>query len=85
MPLQDITEMENMLDEVTDGFQDLLKQLFTEDPGLFETQFANGEVKVHSTQASWNAQVSCAADELREELNRVIEQFEIRTLQGEFA
>ena len=84
MPLQDITEMEDMLDEVVDGFQDLLKQLFTEDPGLFSTT-VGGETMVHSTQASWNAQVSCAADELRGELNRVIEQFEIRALQGDFA
>ena len=85
MPIQEIPAVEFQLDNVIDAFEDTMKQLFDEDPGLFETQFANGEVKVHSDQASWNAQVSCAAVELREELDKLIEKFEIRTLQGEFA
>jgi hypothetical protein len=62
-----------------------MKQLFDEDPGLFETRFANGEVKVHSTQMEWSSQVSFAGDELRKELNELIEKFEIRLHNGEFA
>ena len=53
-----------------------MKQLFDEDPGMFEGR---------STQASWSAQVSFAGDELRKELNKVIEQIEIRLHDGQFA
>ena len=85
MPIQDIEEMENLLGEVTDCFEDTMKQLYVEDPRLFETRIENGEVKVHSTQAHWNAQVSYAGDEFKKELDKLVEKFEIRLLQGEFA
>jgi hypothetical protein len=85
MPIQELDEMEKLLDETTDCFEDTMKQLFDEDPGLFETRFANGEVKVHSTQMEWSSQVSFAGDELRKELNELIEKFEIRLHNGEFA
>ena len=85
MPIQELDEMENLIGEVTDCFEDTMKQLFVEDPGLFETRFANGEVKVHSTQAHWNAQVSGAGDEFHQELKNLVEKFEVRLLQGEFA
>ncbi len=85
MPIQELDEMEKLLDETTDCFEDTMKQLFDEDPGLFETRFANGEVKVHSTQMEWSSQVSFAGDELRKELNQLIEKFEIRLHNGEFA
>jgi hypothetical protein len=85
MPIQELDEMENLLDETVDCFEDTMKQLYDEDPGLFETRFANGEVKVHSTQMEWSSQVSYAGDELRKELNKLIEQFEVRLHNGEFA
>ena len=85
MPIQELDEMENLIGEVTDCFEDTMKQLYDEDPGLFETRFANGEVKVHSTQAHWSAQVSYAGDEFQEELKKLVEKFEIRLLQGEFS
>jgi hypothetical protein len=85
MPIQELDNVEATLDEVANCFEDTMKQLFDEDPGLFETRFGNGEVKVHSTQASWNAQVSLAGDELREALSALIEQFEVRLHNGEFA
>ena len=85
MPIQELDEMEKLLDETVDCFEDTMKQLFDEDPGLFETRFANGEVKVHSTQLEWSSQVSFAGDELRKELNQLIEKFEIRLHNGEFA
>ncbi len=85
MPIQELDEMEKLLDETVDCFEDTMKQLFDEDPGLFETRFANGEVKVHSTQMEWSSQVSFAGDELRKELNQLIEKFEIRLHNGEFA
>ena len=85
MPIQELDEMEKLIDEPTDCFEDTMKQLYDEDPGLFETRFGNGEVKVHSTQAHWNAQVSYAGDEFQEALKKLVEKFEVRLLQGEFA
>tara|TARA_A100001515_G_scaffold32177_1_gene25076 strand:+ start:139 stop:396 length:258 start_codon:yes stop_codon:yes gene_type:complete len=85
MPIQELDEMENLIGEVTDCFEDTMKQLYEEDPGLFETRFGNGEVKVHSTQADWNAQVSYAGDEFQQALKNLVEKFEIRLHNGEFA
>ncbi len=85
MSISDMVNIENQLDDVADEFDDMMKKLYDEDPKLFETRFGNGEVKVHSTKASWNTQVSHASDELRKELNALIEKFEIRLHQGEFA
>ena len=80
-----MVNIENQLDGVADEFDDMMKQLYDEDPKLFETRFGNGEVKVHSTKASWNALVSYASDELIKELNALNEKFEIRLHHGEFA
>ena len=85
MSISDMVNIENQLDEVADGFDDTMKQLYDEDPGLFETRYNDGTVAVHSTKASWNAQVSYASEELRKELNALIEKFEVRLHQGEFA
>jgi len=85
MPIQELDNVEAAIDGVADCFEDTMKQLFDEDPKLFETRFANGEVKVHSTQMEWSSQVSFAGDELRKELNELIEKFEIRLHNGEFA
>ena len=86
MPIQELDEMENLIGEVTDCFEDTMKQLYVEDPGCFQYRsVVNGEVKFHSTQAHWNAQVSYAGDEFQTELKRLVEKFEVRLLQGEFA
>ena len=85
MPIQELDEMENLIGAVTDCFEDTMKQLYDEDPGLFETRFGNGEVKVHSTKATWNAQVDAAGDEFHVEIKKLVEKFEVRLLQGEFA
>ena len=84
MPIQELDEMENLLGEVTDCFEDTMKQLYDEDPGLFESKMGN-ETVVHSTQAHWNAQVSYGGDEFHKELKKLVEKFEVRLLQGEFA
>ena len=76
MPIQELDEMESLLDETVDCFEDTMKQLFDEDPGLFEG---------HSTQMEWSSQVSFAGDELRKELNKLIEKFEVMLHNGEFA
>ena len=76
MPIQDYLPLEQELDKLADLFEDASKSEFDEDPGLFEGR---------STKASWNAQCSHAADELREELNDLIEKIEGRLHDGEFA
>ena len=76
MSINDMVRMENQLDEVADEFGDMMKQTFDEDPKIFVG---------HSTKASWNAQADAASDELRKELNAVIERFETRLHLGEFA
>ena len=78
MPLQDDSEMENILDEVTDCFEDKLKQLFDE---LDDAS----KIKVSTNQMNWGAQTGEAGDELRKELNLTIERIEIKFLSGEFA
>ena len=76
MSIVDMVRIENQLDEVADEFGDMMKQAFDEDPKIFEG---------HSTKASWNAQADHASDELRKALNAMIEKFETKLHNGEFA
>jgi len=76
MPIQELDEMEKLLEETTDCFEDTMKQLFDEDPGIFEGR---------STKASWNSQVSEAGDEFHKALKKLVEKFENRLHNGEFA
>tara|TARA_R110002074_G_scaffold331948_5_gene502358 strand:+ start:110 stop:340 length:231 start_codon:yes stop_codon:yes gene_type:complete len=76
MPIQELDEMEKLLEETTDCFEDTMKQLFDEDPGIFEGR---------STQSHWNAQVSYAGNEFHEALKKLVEKFEVRLHNGEFA
>ena len=84
MPIQELDNMENLLGEVADEFGDVMKLMFDEDPGLFQSTH-NGETLVHSTKATWNTQVDAAGDEFHKELKALVEKFEVRLLQGEFA
>ena len=84
MPIQELNEMENLLGELADEFQYTMKSLFDEDPETFKT-VVGGETLVHSTKATWNAQVDAASDEFHEEIKKLVEKFEVRLLQGEFA
>ena len=76
MSIADMLDMESMLYEVTDTFQDEMKQLFEEEPEIFEGR---------STKVSWNAQVNAASEELRKELDVLIEKFETKLHNGEYA
>lgn len=76
MSIADMLDMESMLYEVTDTFQDEMKQLFEEEPEIFEGR---------STEVSWNAQVNAASEDLRKELDALIEKFEIKLHNGEYA
>ena len=75
MPIQELDNMESLLGEVADEFGDVMKQVFDEDPKIFEG---------HSTKATWNAQVDAASDAFYSEIKNLVEQFEIRLHQGEF-
>ena len=76
MSIADMLDMESMLYEVTDTFQDEMKQLFEEEPEIFEGR---------STKVSWNAQVNAASEDLRKELDALIEKFETKLHNGEYA
>lgn len=76
MSIQDMITIENQLDSVADVFDDTMKQLFDEDPKIFEGR---------SSQMDWFAQVGFASDELRKELNFLVEKFEVKLHNGEFA
>ena len=45
MPIQELDEMENLLGEVTNCFEDTMKQLYVEDPECFQYRSVkNGDV-----------------------------------------
>ena len=75
MSIADMDELETMLDEVADYFDDNMKQVFDEVPEAFEGR---------TSQLDWHAQVSSASDDLREDLNRLIELYETKLHQGEY-
>jgi len=75
MPIQELDEMENLLDESADCFADKMKQVFDECPEAFEGR---------TSQMDWIAACSSASDDLREELNRLIEKFEMKLHDGEY-
>lgn len=86
MPIQELDEMENLIGEVTDEFGNVMKQLYDEEPGFFQYRSVKtGETKFYSTKATWNAQVDAAGDEFQEALKELVEKYEVRLLQGEFA
>lgn len=75
MSVSDIDQMETQLDEVTECFTDMMKQVFDEEPEIFEGR---------STKWDWNAACSAASDALRKELDQVIEKFEVKLHNGEY-
>ncbi len=75
MSVADMVEMESLLDEVRDQFEDDLRELLNEDPGMFEGR---------STQEEWNAQVRLAANALREELNKSVDKIETMLHDGQY-
>jgi hypothetical protein len=84
MPIQELDQMAMVIDETVSCFESTMKQVFDEDPGLFETKMG-GETVIHSTKATWNTQVSTAGDEFHTALSALVEKFENRLHNGEFA
>ena len=74
MSISDMTEMHNLLDETTDCFDDLMKQLFDEVP----------EAVPATNQMDWFAQVNDASNDFRKELAALVERFEIKLKHSEF-
>ena len=74
MSIADMTEMEDLLDNVADCFDDKMKQLFDELP----------EAVPASNQMDWFAQVNDASNDFRKELAALVERFEIKLQHGEF-
>ena len=75
MSIADMDEMENILDEVADAFEEKMKALFDEDPEAFEGR---------SSKMSWLSQTSLAADSLRLYLDEVIGKVEVQLHDGQF-
>jgi len=75
MSIADIDEMENLLDETSDCFADMMKQVFDECPEAFEGR---------TSQMDWIAACGAASDDLREEFSRLIEKFEMKLHDGEY-
>ena len=75
MSLENYDQMEDILDKVSDAFEDKMKALFDEDPSLFEGR---------SSKMSWLSQTSFAAESLRLWLDEVIGQVETQLHDGEF-
>ncbi len=79
MSIADMDEMENILDEATDCFEDKMKQLFDE----------VGEEHIKdmlgvTNQMDWTGQVCSAAEVLRENLKAAVEKVELMLQAGEF-
>ena len=76
MSIADMKDFEDLVqtaaDDVADRFKAKMIELFNEDPGLFKTNFGNGEVKVHSTREEWESQVNNAMDWLQDAVGFVI-------------
>ncbi|MAK20567.1 MAG: hypothetical protein CMA05_04565 [Euryarchaeota archaeon] len=75
MSIADIDVVEDSLDELADCFADKMKQVFDECPEAFEGR---------TSQMDWSAACSSASDDLREELNLLIEKFEMKLHDGEY-
>lgn len=75
MSVSDVDQMESQLDEVTDTFEDMMKQLFDEEPEIFSGR---------STKWDWNSACSAASDDLRKALDQVIEKLEVKLHNGEY-
>ena len=75
MSVVDMVDMENQIGEVVDAFEEKMKILFEEDPGLFEGR---------STEIEWKCQVTNAGLELVNRIAMEIERVETKLHNGEF-
>ncbi len=84
MSITDMSEMENLVGGVVDCFEEKMKIVFEEEPEIFKTRFANGEVKIHSTEQEWSSQVANCRLDLVAAIDELIEKFEVKLHNGEY-
>jgi len=75
MSVTDMVDIENQIDEVVDTFEEKMKILFEEDPGLFAER---------STESEWRCQVTNAGLELVNRIAMEIKRVETKLHNGEF-
>ena len=75
MSVADMVDIENQIGEVVDAFEEKMKILFEEDPGLFAGR---------STKGEWHCQVTNAGLELVNRIAMEIERVETKLHNGEF-
>jgi len=75
MSIADMNVVEDSLDEVAECFADKMKQVYDEVPEAFEGR---------TSQMDWSAACSSASDDLREELSKLIEKYEMLLHEGEY-
>ena len=75
MSIADMNDMENLIGEVADCFEEKMKILFEEAPEIFEGR---------STEAQWKAQVKEAGLELNSRLSMEVEKVETKLHDGQF-
>ena len=69
MSVIDMNEMENLIGEVVDCFEEKMKVLFEEEPEMFEGR---------STKQEWSSQVTNCGLDLVTAIDELVEKFEMK-------
>jgi len=75
MSVTDMCEMENLVGEVVDCFEEKMRTVFEEEPEIFEGR---------STEAQWSAQVTNCGLDMVTAIDELIEKFEVKLHNGEY-
>ena len=75
MSITDMNEMENLIGEVVDCFEEKMKALFEEEPEMFEGR---------STEQEWSSQVTNCGLDLVTAIDQLVEKFEVKLHNGEY-
>ena len=75
MSIVDNVDMENLIGEVADAFEEKMKILFEEVPEMFEGR---------STEQEWKSQVTNCGLDLVTAIDDLVEKFEVKLHNGEY-
>lgn len=75
MSITDMNEMENLIGEVVDCFEEKMKTLYEEEPEMF---------KGRSTEQEWSTQVTNCGLDLVAAIDKLVEQYEMKLHDGEY-
>ena len=75
MSITDMNEMENLIGEVVDCFEEKMKALYEEAPEIFEGR---------STEQEWSSQVTNCGLDLVAAIDELVEKFEVKLHNGEY-